>query len=284
MRILVTGASGLIGKSLIKNLSAHEVIDIRKIRTKHNSLLLDFSKEWSINDLPSSIDTIIHLAQSRNFRKFPLAAEEIYSVNTLSTAKLLNYAQSTGVKNFIYASTGGIYKPKNSLLKEDSHLLPIGELSFYFTSKLNSEMLCNAYSEILNTTIIRPFFVYGPNQSSDMLIPRIFNSVKNSTPVLLAGNEGISINPIFVEDAAKFIVGIVEREIRGVFNLAGNEILSLKKITERVSSLLDKEAIFKSSIESPNLVANIDNLLNYFPNFAWTPFDEGMERTWKALK
>ena len=284
MRILLTGASGLIGKSLMKNLSAHEVIDIRKIETKHNSLLLDFSKEWSINDLPSSVDTIVHLAQSRNFRKFPIAAEEVYSVNTLSTAKLLNYAQSTGVKNFIYASTGGIYKPKNSILKEDSHLLPIGELSFYFTSKLNSEMLCNAYSQILNITIIRPFFVYGPNQSSDMLIPRIFDSVKNSTPVLLAGNEGISINPIFVEDAATFITGIVEREIGGVFNLAGNEIVSVKKITERVSYLLNKEAIFKASIESPNLVANIGNLLNYFPNFEWTPLDEGMERTWKAVK
>ena len=284
MRILLTGASGLIGKSLMEKLSAHEVIDIRKIRTKHNSLFLDFTKEWSIFDLPSNIDTIIHLAQSRNFKNFPLAAEEIYSVNTLSTAKLLNFAQSTGVKNFLYASTGGIYKPKNYNLKEDSHLLSIGELSFYFTSKLNSEMLCNAYSEILNITIIRPFFVYGPNQSSDMLIPRLFNSVKNSIPIHLAGNEGISVNPIFVEDAAKFIKGIVENEIRGVFNLAGNEIVSLKRITDRVSYLLNKEAIFKFSTKSPNLVANIDNLVKCFPNYLWTPLDKGLERTWKALK
>ena len=145
-------------------------------------------------------------------------------------------------------------------------------------------MLCNAYSEILNITIIRPFFVYGPNQSSDMLIPRLFNSVKNSIPIHLAGNEGISVNPIFVEDAAKFIKGIVENEIRGVFNLAGNEIVSLKRITDRVSYLLNKEAIFKFSTKSPNLVANIDNLVKCFPNYLWTPLDKGLERTWKALK
>ena len=284
MKILLTGASGLIGKSLTKFLTAHEVIDIRKIQSKHNSSLLDFAKEWSINDLPPKIDTIVHLAQSRNFRNFPHAAEDVYSVNTLSTAKLLNFAYSTGVKNFIYTSTGGVYKPKNSILAEDSHLLPIGELSFYFTSKLNSEMLCNAYSEILNITVVRPFFVYGPNQSSDMLIPRIFHSVKNSDPILLAGKEGISINPIFVEDAVKFLVGIIENEICGVYNLAGNEIVSLKKITDKISHLLNKAAIFNFSSESPNLIANIDNLLKYFPNFVWTPLEKGLETTWKTLK
>jgi NAD dependent epimerase/dehydratase family enzyme len=56
MKILLTGASGLIGKSLTKFLTAHEVIDIRKIQSKHNSSLLDFAKEWSINDLPTKID------------------------------------------------------------------------------------------------------------------------------------------------------------------------------------------------------------------------------------
>ena len=73
------------------------------------AVVVDLSSDWKISELPTKIDVIYHLAQSDKFRDFPAGAPDVFQVNINSTAKLLDYAKKTGVKSFIYASSGGVY-------------------------------------------------------------------------------------------------------------------------------------------------------------------------------
>ena len=98
-KILLTGATGLIGNNLVKHLnSEYQVYAIT-----HNdivpgadfSLNIDLSMPLDDSKLPKGIDTIIHLAQSIHYKEFPKYSEDIFSVNTDSTFRLLNYARKT---------------------------------------------------------------------------------------------------------------------------------------------------------------------------------------------
>ena len=86
-KILITGANGLIGYELLKQLSENNIVyalsrskpDIKNDNIHY--IQFDFSKEWNASSLPEKIDVIYHLAQSEHFRDFPGKSEEIFNVN-----------------------------------------------------------------------------------------------------------------------------------------------------------------------------------------------------------
>src|SRR2546426_11157922 len=91
--------------------------------------------------LPASVDVIIHLAQSRQFRRFPEQAADIFAVNTAATARLLDFARRAGARSFVYASSGGVYGGSETPLSESAALRPG---NFYAASKTAAELLVQA--------------------------------------------------------------------------------------------------------------------------------------------
>jgi len=201
MKLLITGATGLLGSHLVDMLGTdHDLFTLGnpKSKVKGESLQVDFTTNWSTDNLPPKNDVIIHLAQSHHFREFPNKAIDIFNTNISSTAKLLDYAYKSGTSKFIYASTGGIYRPDKKLLTEDAELLAPNELTYYYASKLTSEILASNYRNFFDVHVLRIFFMYGENQRSDMFLPSIISKVKNSHPVRLDGENEILINSVYV--------------------------------------------------------------------------------------
>ena len=266
-KILVTGASGLLGRNLVDSLhNGYEIHSV--IRTKPNSQIkdvyyhfIDLSTDWGNYALPDSVDTIIHLAQSVHFRDFPDKAQDIFKVNVDSTARLLDYARDSGVKQFIYASSGGVYGSSDFPFNENAPIIPPGQLNYYLGSKLCSEVLVQSHASLMNVIILRFFFMYGPGQRRSMLIPRLIDSVRLGRPIYLQGQDGIRINPIHVYDAAAALR--IAISLRGSYtvNIAGPEVLTLREITEIISQKVGLPAIFNLQDEEPkHIVANIDTM------------------------
>jgi len=248
-RILITGASGLIGSHLLNMLgdSDHEVFVIsrKKMDVPHNTttIQIDLSENWELDSLPLKMDAIIHLAQSDNFRDFPEKAEEIFSINTLSTIKLCKYALSAGVKNFIYASSGGLYGTSNYIkFKEDSAIVYRPELGFYLGSKYCSEIILDNYKALMNIICLRFFFVYGHGQRRTMLIPRLVDKVRRGEELQVQGEHGIKLSLTHVSDAVKAILKSLKLNESHKINIAGSEILSLKDIILTIAEKLQTEA------------------------------------------
>ncbi len=203
MKILILGASGLIGRHLIPLLIRdHNVIIPQRQFSKLNDIVIDLEDNWSVHVLPKQIDSVIYLAQSEKFRNFPEFAESVFRVNTLSLLKALDYARCAGARTFVYASSGGIYGNSTQVCDEDTPIGSGGELGFYLGTKLCGEIIAENYIPYMNVIILRPFFVYGPGQRKDMLIPRLVERVRNGQPIQLIGEDGLQINPTYVEDAA----------------------------------------------------------------------------------
>jgi nucleoside-diphosphate-sugar epimerase len=247
MRLLVTGGTGFIGSHLVEMLcQKNELFCLTQDKDQARSSL---HVEWVVQDLgspmdetklPGHIDAIIHLAQSRHYREFPERSWDIFDVNIRSTLSLLEYGRKIGINKFVYASSGGIYGYSYEKFVETDSTNPI---NFYLTSKYSSELLIGNYNPYFSTVVFRFFFVYGPKQKG-MLIPRLIENVRKGEPIIIYGKSGVRINPIHVQDAIRAFQPSLETPVSGVLNIAGDEVVSIKELSETIGRLVGKDPVF----------------------------------------
>ena len=257
MKVLLTGGSGLVGGRLLARLQEEHTAFalVRRISgpaaPNWEEIHVDLARAWSVEVLPSQIDVVVHLAQSGHFREFPRKALDVFGVNVATTAKLLDFAVKAGARQFILASSGGVYGRGREGFSEEGPIQPAGELGYYLGSKLCMEILAEQYAGLLDVTILRFFFVYGPGQHRAMLISRLVDSVRAEVPIELAGKDGIRINPIHVEDAAKAVMGCLDLQGSHKINIAGPEVLCLREIGEFIGIAVGKAPTFEVRDEKP---------------------------------
>lgn len=279
MQILVTGAGGLIGTHLVPLLEAeHELFTLSGIKGRKNNTYIDFSKEWSTEALPTGLDVIIHLAQSEDFRDFPAKAIEVFNINTESTLKLAAFANNTGVKKIIYASSGGIYGSSDDPFTEVQGKGYEPGMGFYIATKHCSEVILDNFTSLLDVIQLRFFFVYGKGQRKEMLMPRILNNVLEEKPINLNGDDGIKINPIHVTDAALAIKAALHLQGSHKINIGGTEVLSLKEIAEIIGRRTGKDPQFNidKEIKPKHLIGDISKMKKLLVSPAMK-FQEGIE-------
>jgi len=269
-KYVVTGASGLIGSHLLKELHREAEIfavcreDIIEQVSSRNvqHIKLDLARDVNFELFPQRVDGIIHLAQSEYFRDFPEHSLDVFEVNTVSTLRLLDYALKAGAGTFIYASSGGVYGYSDDGFTEDTGIKQRGDLGFYLGTKLCSEILSDCYTSLMNVIVLRFFFIYGPGQRRSMLIPRLVDWVRQGKSIVLQGSDGIRFNPTYVSDAVSAISRSLEIKGNHKINVAGPQVLSMREIGEIIGQILSKRPKFnlESDVEPLHLIGDITRM------------------------
>ena len=261
MRILLTGASGFVGRPLLDRLAtSHEVwVAGRRAApgvTGVRYVEWDLSASIPTHDLPSSVDAVVHLAQSREYRRFPDRALAIARVNLQATLELLDYASAAGATRFVFASSGGIYGGSDRPIKEDAR---VGAPDFYLATKLAGETLAAAYRSRFDVVTLRLFFVYGPGQAADRFFTELVRRVLSGEPVILYGADGMRLNPIHVADAVRAIDVSLGLQGSHVINVGGPDVLTLRRMSELIAVHVRRDAVFDQRPADParDLVADI---------------------------
>jgi UDP-glucose 4-epimerase len=264
-RILLTGANGLLGRSLCRSLSQQGQHVYALTRVIPSDPLpgitycpVDLSANWCDDALPNSVDAVVHLAQSAKFRDFPESATDIFRVNIESAARLLDYAKRVSAHQFIYASSGGVYGNGATAFHENSPIVSPGQLGYYLGSKMCGEILVQSYAAVMQVVVLRPFFIYGSGQNRSMLIPRLMDNIVAGRPISLSGERGIRINPIHVEDAACSIAAALSINGSATFNIAGPNVMSIHEICEGMGRYVGRTPVFHHQGGTSNdLIADI---------------------------
>lgn len=251
MRIVLTGATGFIGQQLLPVLAArHEVVAIGRRPPAEMAgstwVEQDLAGPLDETTLPSEIDAVVHLAQSRHYKEFPDRAEDIFAVNLGGTFALLEYARRAGASRFVFTSTGGVYGHGSEHM-EESH--PVSPIDFYLRSKYAAELLVANYESLLRTVVFRLFFVYGPGQDR-MLVPTLLQRVLGGDEVRIQGDPGVRINPIHVDDAVRVFEPALALERGGTFNVAGDEAVTLTELVEQLGAAAGVEPRIVHDLES----------------------------------
>lgn len=257
--VLITGANGLLGRHLLQLLNGSQQYAVEALVHRQPATpvpgvayrIVDLSSEWSIDALPPKADAVIHLAQSAHFRDFPNKALDVFSVNVASTARLLDYAYRAEARQFLYASSGGIYGSGKQAFRENSPLGDPGLLGYYLGSKLCGETLAQSYAALMQVVILRFFFMYGPGQNRTMLLPRLVDSIRDGRSIVLQGEDGLRVNPIHVADASAAVIAALNSEQSAIYNIAGPHVVSLREICRQIEALTGKPGVYTQNARTP---------------------------------
>ena len=119
----------------------------------------------------------------------------------------------------------------------------------YSASKASADLLSQAFSTTHSKNIIvtRCSNNYGPYQSVEKLVPKVISNVLKNEKIPLYGN-GMNVREwIYVTDHVNAIFSIVENGISGfeVFNIGGNEEISINSLAHKVIEMCDSKSLIK---------------------------------------
>ncbi len=263
MTVVVTGGTGLLGRSVLERLAGTaRLVALHRPATSPPPLA---GVKWLAQDLaaplredlPERIDTLLHVAQSRRHRDFPAGAVDTFAVNAMATVRLLDYARRAGARTFVLTSSGAVYAPGSAPLREHDAPAPP---SFYGHAKLAAEQAALAYASQFAVQVLRCFFVYGPGQDASAFLPGLAARAREGRAIELRGPDGMRCNPLHVGEAAAAVVAASARDCTEVTNLAGPEVVSLRQIGELVGAALGVAPRFAEQPPGGDLVADVTRM------------------------
>jgi nucleoside-diphosphate-sugar epimerase len=291
MRILLTGATGFIGQAVLTAAPPEFVfltLGRRPPAVARRDLVhikADLSSPGSLQSalgssrIGSPVDVVMHLAVSRFHRGFPETALDMFNVNVASVAQLLDFARRAGAGQFILGSTGTVYHPfKNPICREDDVLDPE---SYFGFSKLAAERFALTYaSQHFEVFVPRFFSPYGPGQE-DRLISGLIDNVAAGRPVRLPPQgDGLSISPLYLDDAVRVLIAAITERWQGVVNVAGPQVLTLSEMARIVGRVVGREPVFEraAGVLDAALVADLGRLSQHMPLDSFVGFEDGLAR------
>tara|TARA_Y100000031_G_C8230919_1_gene390871 strand:+ start:943 stop:1881 length:939 start_codon:yes stop_codon:yes gene_type:complete len=270
MHILITGGCGFTGTLLTNDLIdlgyKVTVIDTQWFgnyllpKKKLKVIKLDIRNHNKIS--LNNVDVVVHLASIANDPSVELKPKLSWEVNVLATQKLIENAVKSGVKQFIYASSGSVYGVKKE--KEVTEELPLVPISTYNKTKMISERVLKSYENDIKLHCIRPATVCGfsPRMRLDVSVNMfVFQALKYKSMTVFGGNQ---IRPnIHIQDLVNVYKYFISNpNLLGGFYNAGFENLKIIDIAKKVSKIIPSKIVIKKNIDPRSYRQNSNKLLS----------------------
>jgi UDP-glucose 4-epimerase len=278
-RILVTGGLGFIGKKLVQSLTLQGAkLIVLDIKSKDD--IRDFRR---LSRIKGRIDLIFHLAAVSYVPYAWQHPRQTLETNLAGAINILELCRVKKVKQLVYMSSY-VYGQPQYLPIDEYH--PVEPANPYAWSKYLGENLCRAYSSNygMNCIILRPFNVYGAEQSRQFLIPSIMDQIKKGRKVILDSSYP-KRDLLYIDDMVAALVAAGKYRPRGIeiFNIGYGKSYSVKDIAKKAIGIAGGKLrlIFRNNErkgEVPDVIADIkkaNRRLNWRPRIG---LDEGLRK------
>lgn len=207
MTVALTGATGFVGKALLKRLldeGYHVKTLIRRDNLPDHKNLTkmrgDLTDPDALQALCDGVSSVIHCAGLTK----ALRREDMIKVNENGTKAIVRAAQAAGVNRFLYISSLAARAP---------------EVSIYAQSKRDGERAFDTITDDMGWDILRPPAVYGPG---DTQVLTFFKMIKNRL-ALIAGPKHARISMIYIDDLVDAIYAWLASKdaTQDVYEIAG---------------------------------------------------------------
>ena len=257
-KVLVAGATGLIGSSLLTRLLA-EGAQVRATLHRREPLIVDSRIEYLRCDLTQGADCrrsvegmqIVFLCAANTSGAATIAATPMVHVtpNILINSQMLEAAYEAQVEKFVWLSSTVAYPVSEKPMREEQMFEgePFDKYYFAGWAKRFTEILCRMYGEKLarkmTTIVLRPTNVYGPNDdfefaTSHVLPAFIRKSVERWDPFEVWGDGSEVRDLIHVDDMVDAMVLAAERlDSYAAINIGMGKGYTVREILDRVLEL-----------------------------------------------
>ena len=318
--IIVTGASGLVGSHIIKELSLQQKNIIALYNTTAPSKELEFLATWKqvdildiveVEEIFKNADQVYHCAALVSFN--PKEKKKIHKLNLEGTKNVVNACLSCGVKKLVHVSSVaalGRIRPEEKI-NESMNWSEETSNSEYGKTKYLSEMeVWRGIGEGLKAVIVNPSIILGASNWNSGSTA-IFKNVYDEFPWYTNGSSGF----VDVVDVAKAMIALMNSDISSErFILSGwnlpykkvfdeiainfNKKLPSKKVTAFIAAIVWRLKKLESYFTGKNplltketaatALTNVEydnsKLLKAIPEFKYSNFEESIQRICHELK
>jgi dTDP-4-dehydrorhamnose reductase len=229
MKILVVGASGLVGGQCIKILSdKYEVSGTHLTFPGDNTFYFNPSDSGFLSQLPSNDwDAIIHTGALTHVDKCEIEVDLSYNATVVSTTNLVDYSSLIGAK-FIYLSTDYVFDGKSGPYNEGDTQAP---LNIYGMHKLVAENIIIENSK--NYLIFRITNVYGDEIRNKNFVARIIQEIRSGKSEFSAPCDQFA-TPINAYDIARAIKASLKLNLNGIYHLSSTDYMSRVQLLQKI--------------------------------------------------
>ena len=308
--VVVTGASGLIGSTLLASLAAVRERGISfdltlLVRSRLDSEIAQLVRRCGAQvilgdlagapvELDRRADVVIHAAGASapgQFMKRPL---ETLAIGACATLQLLRTLAPGG--RFLFLSSTEIYSGfKGQLASEDDigTTTPLHPRAGYIEAKRAGETACmGARAEGTNAVAVRVGMTYGPGTrpGDTRVINRLIEQALRTGRVeLLDGGEALR-SLCYVTDTVELLWNAVLRGREAIYNVAGRDEMTVRELGRRICGATGSELIVPKAPRSvpgaPGTVrVDVSRATAEFGKRDWVSLDDGLSRTlaWQRL-
>jgi dTDP-4-dehydrorhamnose reductase len=215
-KVLVTGATGFVGKNLLKNLSNEfKTFGTYYSKRKEHHIFLDITDAKSVSKVFDKIkpEIVIHTAALPNVNFCETNKPLAKMINLTGSKNIINACKSQGAK-LIFISTDYVFDGREGPYSEEAETNP---LNLYGKLKLETELEIKHF--LNDYLIIRTTNVYGYDLESKNFVMFVLETLKEGKEVIVANDQ--YGNPTYVKDLSKAIMELILKRKVGVYNVAG---------------------------------------------------------------
>lgn len=290
-RVLVTGASGFIGRHCVP-LLANVGYDVHAVSSARRAASA-YGETWHELDLldaaaiPAVLRTIrpthlLHLAWYVVPGKLAEAPENFLWLQ--ASLELIRQFREHGGQRVLVAGTGYEYDWNYGYCSES--ITPRSPSTLYGVCKHALQVALEGYADRtgLSSAWARLFFLYGPHERPDRLVPSVIRSLLRGEPARCS--HGLQIRDyLHVEDVADGVVRLLDSDVTGAMNIASGRPVMLRDIVLTIARRVGAEdlvvlgALPTRSNDTPLVVADVARLSR---ELRWQPtytLDGGLEQT-----
>jgi len=261
-KILVTGGAGNIGSVTVQKLLEDKnnfVVVVDNLSTGYLTKLPKENKgNWTF--VKSNVNVLQEIAQIMLAHQFDYVFHFAAVVGVQRTQEnpvnvlrdidgiknILELSKNTSVKRVFYASSSEVYGEPVSLPQHE-HTTPLNSRVPYAVVKNLGECFCKSYYQEyeLSYTIFRYFNTYGPNQSTDFVLPRFLEAALKNKDITLYGDGSQTRTFTYVDDTIDASLACLSKNevVNDVVNI-GNDVaismIDLAKLIIRITGSKSK--------------------------------------------
>lgn len=244
MKILVTGATGFIGKNLMKFIDKNnnEVCLIgRNLKKKQNLKIINtdiYNLNLSVNKIKKfNPEILIHLA----WTDYPNVSKKMSKKNLNGQKKFFsNLLKVKSLKKIIVTGSCFEYGNLDGQCKENKK---ITRYSYFSKAKINTyKFIKKKFSKRCKIIWLRLFYVYGKYQRKESLIPNLIDSLKKNKKIELK-EPFASRDFIYVDEVCKLILRFCNISSNGIYNIGTGKYFSPYKIAYVLKKFINSKSI-----------------------------------------
>jgi|TARA_B100001758_G_scaffold80742_1_gene68475 GDP-L-fucose synthase len=273
MRVLITGASGMVGHYLVEKCIEREysvvATDIRynAVFDKYEDLFRFEFKEADLTnfekckEVVKDIDVVFHVAGVKGSPKRAMEQPNDFFTPLLQfNTNMMEAARLEEVEWYVYTSTNGVYAPADRMREDDVwKTFPSDNDKFAGWAKRIGELQAECYKVhygLENISIVRPANIYGKGDNfgeGSMVIPSIVKRVCDGEDPLVCWGDGSPIRDfIHASDVADGILLSYDNKITEPINLGSGEGNSIRQLVEAILFTYGKDVSVVWDSTKPN--------------------------------